>query len=565
MNCNPLINVENTTDEKLMVAQVPANAAPVTKAGSLDDAYALALTALPAGSAVQTFSADSKGTVNVKVEPAAKAEDIEADLIAMTVDYLMPAVRATETAAACKDKTGKCAGAYDCSFPTPLTATNDTVAAMKSSLDFYRLLVADPTANSAVKFTALVNAVKDGTTDPLALPAQVDAFFKSLSAPLSACTFDSFATASTYAQNYAPVWANLSSSYSYNLFTPSDTSTPTKPAWKKIGSILFTKTRTAALTDKSAGYDITYTDGAGKTTSLTMQDGMFVTKENPDLSTIQLKGAFKVKSDITLVASDNILIPVLIGQIGSTSVMAAPLDTPAEGVQTPWWDLANSFWAKELLAVLGLIAAVAGFILLVYKFGAYVQSKTKKAKTKEEKQKIKDDAIDALSDLIADRQKLLDKSGIGGRIPKDGADFKGKVGSLKDRALNNNADRQKQLLDDAIYLQRSMITELSKYSVSRNLEEAMDLLREAKSQIGRVKDWNSLQKVRTEIVDAISSSAQSIDLDVQAKSDVLSKESLKMLDKTRNDFADRAIKVAEAGEYGERMEEGSEQDVVFGE
>jgi hypothetical protein len=93
LKCNPQVDVSNKTDVELMVAQVPPNSAPVTKSASLNDAYALALTSLPDGTA-QKFASGTTGSVGAKIysDKANSPSDIEADLIAMTTDYLVPAV-----------------------------------------------------------------------------------------------------------------------------------------------------------------------------------------------------------------------------------------------------------------------------------------------------------------------------------------------------------------------------------------------------------------------------------------------------------------------------------------
>lgn len=565
LKCNPQVDVSNGTDLELMVAQVPPNVAPVTKAGSLDDAYLLALTALPEGGTPTKFNAGSTGAVNAKIysDKAKEPSDIEVDLITMSASYLFPVQRAAQSAVVCTSKTGKCAGDYDCSFSETVSATKDSQTAMKSSFDFYRLLLADPTASNAAKFTALLNGVKDGSIDPLDLPAKVNAFFKSLSDPLSKCTFDSFATVSTFAQNYVPVWADLSDSYRYNLFTPSDTSTPTKPAWKKVGSIAFKKARAAALSDKDAGFDITYTDAAGKTQALTMHEGMFVTKDNRDLSTIQLIGTFKVKSDITLVASDNVLIPVLTGAIGAMTVMAVALDVPADGAQTPWWDLVNSFWAKELLAILGLIAAVAAFILLVYRLGVYVQSKTKKAKTKEEREQIKKEALDALTDLIAERQGKLKKANIEDRIPDDLDEFSDDVGFLRKRTLNNNATRQKNLLEESIKEQRGQISELSKYGTTIDLEDASGELLLSEESVKKINDWGTFKEFSGDISGRLKSSSSSIGSDIKAKRSKLTTETVEKLQKAEKEFEQRTKEMSEATKEGGNTEDGKEKEVNF--
>lgn len=245
------------------------------------------------------------------------------------------------------------------------------------------------------------------------------------------------------------------------------------------------------------------------------------------------------------------------------TVMAVALDVPADGAQTPWWDLVNSFWAKELLAILGLIAAVAAFILLVYRLGVYVQSKTKKAKTKEEREQIKKEALDALTDLIAERQGKLKKANIEDRIPDDLDEFSDDVGFLRKRTLNNNATRQKNLLEESIKEQRGQISELSKYGTTIDLEDASGELLLSEESVKKINDWGTFKEFSGDISGRLKSSSSSIGSDIKAKRSKLTTETVEKLQKAEKEFEQRTKEMSEAMKEGGNTEDGKEKEVNF--
>lgn len=555
--CNPQLDVKNGTSNTIQVAKEPANTAPVGSGGSLNGGYGLALEVLSRDATKKTFDPGANGTVDTGAGAGATLNDLEVDIIAMSTANLFPAIAASETPQSCTGKTEKCQGDYNCYFPGTLEATATTQKAMNSALAFYKLLKAVPGTKNAQKFTSLITAVQNGTTDPLALPAQVDAFFKTMEAPYNDCTFDSFATVASYAENYAPLWANLEDTYTYTAYTPGDTSTPAKPAWNKIGTIKFTKKKAAELSDHDAGYEIAYADTSGASTALTMYNGQFVTKSDPDLSTIQLTGVFQVKSDLTLNTSDNVIIPVLTGSVGNVKVLAGALDAP-DGAK-PWYDFANTSWAKELLAVLGIIAAIAGFITLIYRLVTWLKSKTKKAKTKAEREKLKEDALDALAELIVDKKKSLKKAGIEDvDFPSDFEEYSDRIKGLQEKTLNNNATRQTQMLSDEVETQEDMIEKLGEFGVTNDLQRAQGSLLQARDNVAKIKDYGTLKGAKGDILITLDDSLSSIEDDIKVKKTQIGKELGETLERAKNTVREVRKSVNEAEQDGETTEEESE-------
>jgi hypothetical protein len=536
LRCNSSLDVKNEiNDLTIQFAKELSNPAVPGTGPSLAGAYFVDLEVLdkvPNGDD-KTFDPKTSGAVNTKQpETGKKLDDFETNVIAMSAVNLFPVAFGNEVPVSCPGST-KCTDAYNSYFPDALEATADTQKAMDAALSFYKYIKAFPGTKNAQAFVAIITGVQKGTIKPEDAPKKIDEFFKALDEPYKSCTFDTYATVASYAENYAPVWTNLTASYTYNVFVPNDDAQATKPAFNKIGKIEFTKSGTAVLGKHDAGYDIVYTDSSGVKTALIMRAGQFVTKQDPDVSPINLTGIFQVKSDLTLSPTDTGTIPVLIGTIGNLRVLAAALDVSSDGGK-PWYDVANADWAKQLLAALGIIAAIAGFITLVYRLVTYLKSKTKAGQTKAEKEKLREEALDALGDLIAEKKKQREKEALSNDdFPSDEDTYVDSSKALKVKTLDNVAIRQKQNYRDSIESQRSSIEDLSSLGITNDIKDAVGQLVVAEGKVDLLSGWDSLKDSQDSISESLNMSRSNIQSDFKAKSEKLAEETKVSIEKNQ--------------------------------
>lgn len=495
-NCNPSLQVfnksnsDNSAGSGIMLAQVPVGPLPTVIPDSYEDGYDEILQGLPTTDHMTKIAAGKSANIDLPVaqRQPANADDLVVDLIVMQTDNLFPVKRTRLLPQSCAPggTTEKCQG-HDCYF-SDLTITADDKKAMESALDYYRFIITSPDAKEVQALVAILTSFKDDTITLDQVEQEVNSFFAKLPAPYNACTFDAFATVISYAQNYAPIWADQQSTYTYQVYTPNDPKD--KIAWTKLGTITLTQNKSAQLNDPTAGYDIVYTSAqdATKTVNLTIRNGFFVDKENPVTSTISLTGIFKLKSDFTLNTDDNTLLPALAGTLSGKKVLAIALDPPAPPSDppkpdAPAWDLVNAIWANQVFKYLAMIAAIAGFVLLLYKLTNYIRSKcTDSGAAKAEEKRFKEAALKVRDKVFVEQMKTIlnstDPNAAPNLQPLDNGDYALTLVNLQQEqivtrnlqikgilermlpVLSDNINSLKHMPDDQVTAARSRITAL---------------------------------------------------------------------------------------------------------
>ena len=530
-HCNPVLTVKNGTNEEIMLAQVPENLAPGDSAEFLDSGYALPLKALPSADHVKTIKPNSSADIKLIISqnPPSKPEDLAVDLIAMRTADLFPTKRFLEVPSPCKGNiTGKCKD-HDCQFGNLLEVTPKDAEIMENSLAYYKLVTSYPGTKNAQKLADILQSAIEGTIEPEEAEKEINAFFASLTSPYNNCTFDSFATVMTFAQSYASVWADFQESYIYYVYMPNDAGTEAKPAWKKIGTIEFHKTESVNLENHAAGYSINYStlENPSKKIALTIKDGQFVQKDKPDLSTMILLGGFQLKSDLTLKTDDNILLPVLAGQIGSQKVMAISLDIPpkkSKGV--PWWDIVDSTWGENFWRYLVIIGLTIGLIVTSYKGVRFLRSKTRKGKTEKEKQDFQDKVAEAMKKVVAEKIKKPSRNlRIYDDINYD--NIRTNVTEIRKMSTSEKIKIQKRYYEDLIDSYQDSIDLLSNVSSTPSLQKAQESLDEVADKLNKI---SSQDFPRTEFLKNLDQVSKSIGSTAKKISENFSREEKLRLD-----------------------------------
>jgi hypothetical protein len=199
-----------------------------------------------------------------------------------------------------------------------------------------------PTSNMATQYYA---AVSSGNQ------TQITNFFQSTQG-FQTVTLNSVVTAQSFASSYAYVWAgftqgfaSFNSSITYYLYstgtppTGGNQTNQAPPVYQ--GMLSMTKSPSAPNpakpADRTGGYQITYTAPNGKTTSVQFAGGQFVFDATDDFPSTALKGSFILKSSLTNQASDNVIIPILLGTVNGIQVMGTTTKQPTSNGPGGFW------------------------------------------------------------------------------------------------------------------------------------------------------------------------------------------------------------------------------------
>ncbi len=193
----------------------------------------------------------------------------------------------------------------------------------------------------------------------------------------------------TYFNTFANVWAAYQPSYAYYLYSStgatsggSSSSTTSTPPTAE-GTLTFTQkpgaaTAVANPADTNGGYSITYTDNAGKKTTLNYSQGQFVS-DNSATPAICLKGTFTVKSQFTNQSSDsNTLMPVMAGTVNGVNVLGVNVKQGTGSGADDFWSL---FHPTTLSGYISLFLDIFG-VLQALQFSWEMLGKTRKGLTK---------------------------------------------------------------------------------------------------------------------------------------------------------------------------------------
>jgi hypothetical protein len=151
--------------------------------------------------------------------------------------------------------------------------------------------------------------------------------------------------AQTFTNGFAFVWAGFPDTtfgsfnqsmtyYLYSAGTAPSNSNQADPVSQ--GTLVLQKNASppypADPADRSGAYTITYNPPSGAATAMSFAGGQFVS-DTGDIPAIGLSGSFVVKSSLTNDATDDVIIPIVAGQVNGIQVIGTPFQQGGSGKQ----------------------------------------------------------------------------------------------------------------------------------------------------------------------------------------------------------------------------------------
>lgn len=233
------------------------------------------------------------------------------------------------------------------SYP-PVTVTAAAAKNMSLAFVFCQNLMAYPGSSLATGFVqAMANAQNQPTVTGM---MQVIAAYFNTTKSFQGLDFPSYLAVSTYMNAFAWTWgldATAQPGRTYWLYSSSDAAGATQSSTDNTspghGSVTIALKANAPNpadpTDPNSGYTITYQPSSGDSSTLSFNGGQFVDSTSEDVPSICLQGSYALKSLFTHQDGDNVLWPILVGNVGGTKVIGVSQEPADAFVQ----------WLKSLV------------------------------------------------------------------------------------------------------------------------------------------------------------------------------------------------------------------------
>ncbi len=390
---------------------------------------------------------------------------------------------------------------------TSVTINDQDVALIKKAENFTQTISAYPSSSLAHDFYTAVdksnNAADGDTTDYVSNFFADTPDFKDLD-------IFSFNIISSYYSAFPYVWAGYKSSKTYYLYSGDNN------VISYIGSLTIKVPIVipAEADKKLSAFSFTFTDASNVTKLLYYQDGQFVDNQTAGVPGICLAGTFVLKSDLTKVDTDNIVIPVICGKVFDANVIG--LDEKQQiGEGTDKWSGTYSVlhprdvggWIALLLAGICVITGLK----IVTNGIEFLQKKTSKAKAEQtDDDSLNKDQVDELkiekskytSDLKAEYQELLNKLDSQLELTTDVNAGMNDFGEKFTDRLNGD---MKSSLQDNLQEQSDLIESILDYGNPESLQTVGDLVLSNSNLLDAAKTpaeiVNTLDNVKKNVTD----------------------------------------------------------------
>jgi hypothetical protein len=240
----------------------------------------------------------------------------------------------------------------------PVTITTEEVTAMKQTELFTQTIASYPTAQLAQNFAAALQATTNDATGSNNIDDKVAAFFASTQ-QFQQVTLDSIIALKSYYNTYPIVWTDYKSSKTYYFYSSNGTTVTAN------GSLAINVPATVSLDKTLPGFTFTYTDANNTTKQLFYANGQFVDDPKLDVPNICLAGTFVVKSTLTKVDTDTMIISVLSGNIYDNQVLGydTPLTRNSDGSGGGWSGLYTLLHPKDAQGWMQLFLTFIGLTM----------------------------------------------------------------------------------------------------------------------------------------------------------------------------------------------------------
>lgn len=410
------------------------------------------------------------------------------------------------------------------SYP-PITVTAAAAKNMALAFGFCQNLMAYPGSNLAKGF---VNALSTGQGQPSVtgmMKAVADYFnttkgFKGLD-------FQSYLAVSTYMQAFAWVWgldASGNPGRTYWLYAASDANAG--PSSTGQGSVAITLKSNAPNpadpTDPSSGYVVTLSPSGGSNIPLYFSSGQFVDSLTSDVPAVCLRGGFALKSVFTQAASDNVLWPILVGNLNGKQVIG--VSQPPTGSGNPFVTWLKGLQPKSFDDVLNAFLKIMGVVMAIDFLKTKLAGKKENLEDdqandnqgqppdQQQQQQADENADQVGNNAQAEQQQVADHMGNNAQDQPQIEVPQNNVQAVQQAQVEANdgyvaaqngvaADNMKASINEF----DGQIKELAEIEVNQNLEDAMGQLVEANGNLPRARESGDFTEVKANLVEVKTS------------------------------------------------------------
>lgn len=460
----------------------------------------------------------------------------------------------------------------------PLTVAATGPAQLTLALQFFVNLLVYPTSNTAVQYQSILsNATQSGSSSS-DIETAINNFFQSTTL-YKTLTLDAVVAAQTYARSFAYVWAGFASGftsfndsityYLYSAGTPPANSNQAPPT--ALGTLVLQKKpnppNPADPTDRTGAYQMTYTAPGGATTDMFYSGGQFVSDVTSDFPAIALRGTFVLKSSLTNQASDNVIIPLLSGQVNGVQAIG----TTYEQDGTQHGSFYTFFHPKTFQAWVQLIGTMLGLAMGLEWIGSKCKSVVDWFRNRNnppqpsEIEQMRDQMNTLGEEIRTNQQQILDRLGNQrAQMPAEQQMQAAQQDARQEAVDANNVARGDAQLD-SFRAQAQQVEVVAQVEVNPQLQQAASQIREGASSVeSALKPGVS----SSELAEAVNNGASvvehvqpQIDDIVQQVSEQIGEQGLadikqaKQVSEEARQVDEEAKENAEDSESGEGMDE----------
>ncbi len=449
-----------------------------------------------------------------------------------------------------------------------VTVSADDAAFMLETEQFYQTICAYPSGDLAKNYANALQSATDNSGSITDIDTAISKFFANTD--FKDVTLDMIAAVTTYYSQYPFVWADYKTSKTYYMYS-SDGTTVTFEGTVVIN----TPDSTPANPDKALpDYSFTYTDAGNKQTKLYYTNGQFLNDVNAHVPDICLQGIFQLKSELTKVDTDNIIIPVLIGTANTKSVLGYPDKLQQDSDGNFWTGIDAMFHPKTGQDYLNLFMTLTGVYMgleLILKGLKSLKEAiwNKKANSADGSDPSSSD-VSALREQVkqlktemkSNYQQLADKMDANVKLNDNILDAMADYNAKLVETLNTS---QQEFMEDSLDALDSMINSLMDYGNPQNIQDADDGVYDNYNKLENTtpetmkQDLSDVKTAIDNLTNQVKEAIQSLAADARTKAEAATAED----NKANEDAKDISDKIDDNRSKAENGDTPAKDEIEF--
>ncbi|MBN3265578.1 hypothetical protein [Pectobacterium brasiliense] len=444
----------------------------------------------------------------------------------------------------------------------PYSIGSDALDAMRNTYKFCQYIQAYPTSNITTSFmSALQSQQNNGRQAQLPAKNAIDTFFLGTK-QFKNCTSVTYASVQSYITTFAGASVGFNSSYTFYLYQSTSNNVVAS------GQVVFNlnnKKNPFDLGDNNGGYSIVYTDSSGKNTSLTYNQGQFVSDVNADFPDVCLTISWVSSNQINNEnsATDSV-IPSLAGTINGNKTCGTKNKKDFDN-KSP----------TSFSTIFSYITGGVGLLMALHFVYEQTWGKRKarlvkerenqeKALTKEQNEEI-NNKLDSLSEQMAkNNQSVADRAQSDIKFDSN-LDSASK--SMQTAADDLSFQQQRTVLQQQLDEYSSLVDNVAQYSVNDEIENVAHKIRSASEDLANASTLSEIKEVSSSFESTFNEIESSLNSIVQNLDSGISAEAMSEIKKSNENLNDlkeqqEAMNERQAGE--ENGESPDDPDIDIG-